>query len=102
MNQLRLEKFKKFSDDVGYGTWAAVQAFDPKQGEEIAKAIRANPIIDIGSKVVHAISPVSGRVALNDYYGKLFDGNQSEADEVLKKYAATGMPLPLPKNKANK
>lgn len=74
-----------------------MKAFDPQQGKQLAEDIRKNPMIDLQLALTRSLFPLSRTAALNDYLHQLHAGKATKAEEVLKQYAAKGVPLPVGK-----
>jgi hypothetical protein len=66
----------------------------PKEGEQLAEAIRKDAAGSYERAIGRTLSPLSGVQALNEYWALRIAGKTAEANRVLQQVAAQGVPMP--------
>jgi predicted Zn-dependent protease len=92
---LKLEQVKAFPDEPGPTTWAELRFSHPEEAAQVAQATRTDPLDEVERSIGGALSPLSAGAALSAHWVLLMAGKGAEADEVLKKLAARGVPMPV-------
>jgi hypothetical protein len=91
---IRIEQWKNNPADRGPMTWALIHTAYPKEGEQMADAIRMDAAGALERSIDRTLAPLSAVQALEVYWALRIAGKNAEADQVLKKAAADGIPLP--------
>jgi hypothetical protein len=93
---LELEQDRAFPKDPGLSEWASLRFARPDEAAHMARTIRADPMTEPSLLLDRALSPVSASSVLREHWFLLLCGKQKEADEVVRRAAARGIPLPTP------
>jgi hypothetical protein len=93
--KLKAERVKAFPEDQGPTSWAFLRAAYPQEADQVARKVREDRQGETLRALTRAVSPLSAHTALEDYWALLLLGKEAEADEVLKRCAAQGVPMPV-------
>lgn len=92
---LLIEDGRAFPAERSSWNWAILRAGHPEEAARVASALRQDEVGRIGQAIVLLLSPVSARTAFDAYWSALIDGNEDEGAEILRRCAASGVPMPF-------
>jgi hypothetical protein len=92
--EIRLGQLKALPEDRGPLTWAAIRMRYPQDADHLAEQIKNGRAGELERAVQRKLSPLSGTVALDEYWALRVSDKKSEAAEAFKRFAAHGVPLP--------
>ena len=75
--------------------WCLVRAFDPREGDRIARTYLKNESAQLSRQVRSKLEPTSASAALSLYWAAEMVGPDAGGHDILRAYAARGVPLPI-------
>jgi hypothetical protein len=92
---LKREQVKAFPAQPSAEDWVFLHAEHPAEAARIAGELLADKLDEFRRQIDRRLSPLSGGVALEEYWMLLIAGKQADAGTVLAQAARRGIPMPV-------
>ncbi len=92
---LVIEDARGFPHDARPWGWAMLKPTFPEEAAEVACAVAEDSVARIMREIDQALHPVSASVAFEAYWCALIAGEEAAGLEILRDYAARGVPMPF-------
>jgi hypothetical protein len=85
---------RRFPHALSPSGWALLQQMNPTEAKRWAQELRRDALGRWERRVMLQLNPWTTTSIMNNYWTLLLDGKEQEGTELLKRYAAQGIPLP--------
>ena len=92
---LVIEDAKAFPDDARPWGWAMLEPSHADEAAKLAIAVSKDQVAQVVRDIEQVLHPVTASVALEAYWCALIAGEEAAGLEILREYAARGVPMPF-------
>jgi tetratricopeptide (TPR) repeat protein len=83
------------NDEAVPWAWSLLRALDPQEGARMARTYLDNESAQLSRAIQKCLEPVSASAAMSLYWAAEMVGQEAGGPDILKAYAARGVPLPI-------